>query len=563
MVLVTQTRIKTLVSILSLALFCINASAQSATGGNISTNGGYIIHTFLSSGSFVVSGGSLSCDILVVGGGGGGGWFAAGGGGGGGVVYQASSNVTVGSYTVIVGAGGAGGIDGPQKGDNGTNSSFDTLVALGGGGGGGNDVGGQNGGAGGGAPWDAAGAGNSKGLGTAGQGNDGGIAGAPGGTGSNLAGGGGGGGASPTYVGGVGGDGATYDISGTSAYYGGGGGGGSSYNGGTPDPCAGGLGGGGTGCKQYVSDATAGTANTGGGGGGRWTSGDSAAGGSGIVIVRYLIPSPPISSINHNLLYQPGRGLIWRYQGGSTPPSAITYTNSMHEVDQTLWASTVGEYLFESGGLSWTNNTQTNDTSYIGTNIIQLVNGAIWNADTNSGWTNGYYYFDGSDDYLTVGNREILTNDNFTMSIWVRPAVLTRSDWVGSWNDSLFEWGVLLHGLSSGIFDWYWSTYNGGLDHLAVSNSFNVTGLWYNVTITCASTSTTSYVTIYTNGVYANYKSGNKIYIATDQPLYIGKNSAGNNAKGYADRLILEKQKVWTPGQVLTNYNAVKYRYGR
>ena len=45
-----------------------------ATGGTITTNSGYRIHTFKSSGSFVVSGsGSLASDSLIVAGGGGGG----------------------------------------------------------------------------------------------------------------------------------------------------------------------------------------------------------------------------------------------------------------------------------------------------------------------------------------------------------------------------------------------------------------------------------------------------------------------------------------------------------
>ena len=260
-------------------------------------------------------------------------------------------------------------------------------------------------------------------------------------------------------------------------------------------------------------------------------------------------------------LYQPGRGLLIPKQGGSTPPTEVTYTNSLHEIDLGLWASSVGEYLFEDGGLSWTNNTSTNDTSYAGTNIVSLVYGATWTSATNSGWTNGYYYLDGSDDYLTVLNREILTNDNFTMSLWVRPSLTSRGDWFGSWSDSLYEWGVLLHGLNAGKFAWYWST-GGGLDNVTSSNSFGVTGVWYNVVVTCASTSSTSYVTMYTNGVHDIYKSGNKIYTATDQPLYVGKNSSGSNAKGYVDSVMFLKQSVWTPSQVTSNFNATKYRYG-
>ena len=58
------------------------------TGGTITTNGNYTIHTFTNIGAtnFVVFGGSLTCDVLVVAGGGGGSRWEGGGGGGGGVI---------------------------------------------------------------------------------------------------------------------------------------------------------------------------------------------------------------------------------------------------------------------------------------------------------------------------------------------------------------------------------------------------------------------------------------------------------------------------------------------
>jgi hypothetical protein len=53
---------------------CVFAAAT-ATGGTITTNGHYITHTFTPAGdaTFEVSGGSLSCQVLVVAGGGSGG----------------------------------------------------------------------------------------------------------------------------------------------------------------------------------------------------------------------------------------------------------------------------------------------------------------------------------------------------------------------------------------------------------------------------------------------------------------------------------------------------------
>ena len=51
------------------------AGGATATGGTITESGGYRIHTFTSSGDFVVSGGSLDVEYLLVAGGGGG-WMS-------------------------------------------------------------------------------------------------------------------------------------------------------------------------------------------------------------------------------------------------------------------------------------------------------------------------------------------------------------------------------------------------------------------------------------------------------------------------------------------------------
>jgi len=63
-----------------------NTMGVEATGGTITTDGSYRIHTFTSSGTFEVSEG-VACDVLIVAGGGGGGGSRGGGGGGGGLIY--------------------------------------------------------------------------------------------------------------------------------------------------------------------------------------------------------------------------------------------------------------------------------------------------------------------------------------------------------------------------------------------------------------------------------------------------------------------------------------------
>ena len=272
-----------------------NETAYPASGGTITTNGNYVIHTFTTVGtnSFIVSSGSLTCDVLVVAGGGGGGAGAGGGGGAGGLM----TNTTVcssGYYAVVVGAGGSGAWE--VNATAGENSSFGTNVAFGGGRGGSWGMAGGDGGSGGGGSCDYTTPYNG-GAATNGQGYEGGW-------GYSLPRvGGGGGGASEAGVygveGGNGGDGVQNEFSGAATWYAGGGGGGVDSS----SPGQGGQGGGGDG-HSYL-DAEDGTANTGGGGGGGpYDGGDGGDGGSGIVIVRYLNTStnvtPSIHGINQN-----------------------------------------------------------------------------------------------------------------------------------------------------------------------------------------------------------------------------------------------------------------------
>ena len=300
----------------------------SATGGTITTDGLFKIHTFTSSGTFCVSSVSNlpvnnTVSYLVVAGGGSGGGSCHGAGGGAGgfregkhapldpytaspLVAPAGITVTAQGYPITIGAGGSAAAN--STGSSGSNSVFSTITSAGGGGGGGYQSSpapglvGKTGGSGGGgignspsAP-NAGGAGNTPPVSPP-QGNNGGAgAGAP-----PYYGGGGGGGATAAGAdgtgpggGGDGGDGASTQITG-SAVVRAGGGGGSMYRDSPSQPTglsgSGGSGGGGAGSN---AQGTSGTANTGGGGGGSErisgpsnTPNAAGSGGSGVVIIRY------------------------------------------------------------------------------------------------------------------------------------------------------------------------------------------------------------------------------------------------------------------------------------
>jgi len=266
-----------------------------ASGGNVTTSGGYKTHTFTTSGTFeVTSGGDI--DYLIVAGGGAGATTDGGGGGGGGVV-TGTMNIQPGSYTITRGGGGSYVNINDRAGNTGSNSTALGFTARGGGGGGNDRVSGQGpktGGSGGGGgsrqsynQWPgASGIQNSTyGYGSGNDGGDGvGEASSPPSS-TRYSGGGGGAGeagkhGSDSSDRAGGGNGIEWP-SGSGTYYGGGGGGGHNVIG------QGGLGGGGNGSMGNAT--TAGGANTGGGGGGGGNGNTrGGSGGSGIIIIRYL-----------------------------------------------------------------------------------------------------------------------------------------------------------------------------------------------------------------------------------------------------------------------------------
>jgi putative DNA primase/helicase len=97
---------------------------------------------------------------------------SAGGGGAGGVIYQSNVNISAGIYPITIGNGGTA-VAG--TGNNGQNSTFNGLTAIGGGGGGngGSSTPGISGGSGGGSSFNNNS--NTPGLGILGQGNSGGL----------------------------------------------------------------------------------------------------------------------------------------------------------------------------------------------------------------------------------------------------------------------------------------------------------------------------------------------------------------------------------------------------
>lgn len=325
-----------------------SALALTATGGNMTTDGTYQYHIYNSTGAYTFNvltapASANKIEILIIGGGGGGAGDDYGGGGGaGGYVNDSDALVGVATYTVFVGDGGAGGISPNTNGTSGQNSYFNLTIyqnftAYGGGYGAyANNLDGWFGGSGGGAGCNNANGGptnQTSVLGTTGFGNNGG----------NCVGSAGGGGGGAGSAGGndnaKAGEGKISAITGSNKYYAWGG------NGSTT----------GTG-----KNATASQNNTGQGGNAGTNVVNGQQGGTGIVIIRYPLPSISITTPTNSTYYN--------------NPGIILNTSSI--------AVTISSWFYSLNGLQNISfNPGSNITATIGSNCV-----TIWANDTLNNW---------------------------------------------------------------------------------------------------------------------------------------------------------------------------------
>ena len=359
----------------------------SATGGNVTTTGGYRIHKFETSNLFTVTslgaGGSLALmDILSVGGGGSGTGHpgnsqGGGGGGAGGYVYVPAVSAFLGNLTVTVGSGGTYG--GVSNADNGSNTSvtgpnFSNILSVGGGAGGSPITAAKSGGSGGGSSTATISQGIGYGFpsptqqGHPGGGNNG----NPGFHGGGGGAGGQGGNAISGTRSGNGGIGIQSNISGISVYYAGGGGGGTTPNFGNYTAGSGGLGGGGPG-------DTTGTVNTGGGGGGgvQPATYQGRAGGSGIVIIRYpYVPPPTVSNVvTTSNVFSVGSNIIFTVNAQNANLLTLYYSTDGNVTSTNFIGGNTGSFVANASGgivtLQANTNIPTNESRYFALQIRQ------------------------------------------------------------------------------------------------------------------------------------------------------------------------------------------------
>ena len=508
----------------------------------IDVNGKKVV-AFKESGEWTIPEGVTNVDVLVVAGGGGGGGFG-GGGGAGGLIFKPNHYVEE-SINITVGNGGNGGTD-PGAGDNGGDSSFDSLIAKGGGGGGHGATGGATAsdggsGGGGGSRGFSGGAGiqptQSGESGEWGFGNEGGNG---SGTSGNNEGAGGGGGAKDKggngisgSRGGHGGDGKDYSTQlgttyGEDGFFAGGGGGMGDWRGGLVGGNGGSGGGGKGGGPTEGSNGENGIANTGGGGGGGTANGgDGGNGGSGIVLIAYEEQSFTIKGIV-NLNASPVEGAKVSCINQNTN-ELVGHTTSDENGEWEF--SDLNEYSTDllDGLVSYWKFDETTGTSPY--DEIRETTGTISNSNMiSTGKLNNGLQTDATgNQQASLGSIYDMTTEDFSVSFWVY--------WTG-------DGAWFLTNSGSGSSTSRFGIYHLGDNKLTIFSADGSTGInsestntlntnaWYHIVLT--RTGSTAKLYINNNEETLSMRSGS---IGTTNDWYFLSRNGGGIESGKGDEL--------------------------
>ena len=204
-----------------------------------------------------------------------------------------------------------------------------------------------------------------------------------------------------------------------------------------------------------------------------------------------------------------------------------------------------------------------NPRSYVGTgntcnSLIgsssagETVNGPVYNS-------NGYFSFDGSNDYLRFPNSTDLDVQNFTVEVWVRTNATTQN---GFW----FEKGTVntqysLFQEGSGIQCRVYTTTLINTITVTTANFMNTTN-WYQVVFTFTSGSQVCYI----NGRVVGTGTSTGTLATSSGGMSIGAYGGYVGSRGYyfqGDQSIAKVyNRVLSAAEIQQNFNALRGRYG-
>ena len=191
--------------------------------------------------------------------------------------------------------------------------------------------------------------------------------------------------------------------------------------------------------------------------------------------------------------------------------------------------------------------------------------GTLTNSTAYNSSNGGSIVFDGTNNYVSLPNSSLLKPTNPTISMWLKPSILNKTQVVfdGGYYNSIA--GYLIYTNSTNNFMFYVRNSNNNTEGVGVRSTLSTTVFttsnWYNVT----GVFNGSTVFLYINGVLENsgamtnpisYTNSNNFLIGNyASALNLGLNFQGSNSN------TLLYNRALSAIEVLQNYNALKGRY--
>ena len=198
--------------------------------------------------------------------------------------------------------------------------------------------------------------------------------------------------------------------------------------------------------------------------------------------------------------------------------------------------------------------------------LVSGIGGTLVNGVGFGTTNNGYFIFDGTDDYINIPHNPILTNpNNLTINMWVRSNFTSSrySDLIGKGTGDTDEEYTIIFASNSVYFD----VGNNSGPYIQPSYT-TAANTWYNVCCTHTRSGGNSDLRLYLNGtrIAANVLGPTTTPNSNTSNLTIGqRRNAGSSSNSSFSGAISQVQiynRALSEQEILQNFNATRFRYG-